>query len=132
MATFVLVVFKVILGSFRALATFSYNFKTLLLLQIFFLKLFIDVRWCKISAGRTLVTYINCTFMSNYSSKSVWGHSVRFSQNGLYMKSVGRGAKRTEIWDSEALVTRIWGTFDIVMFMVIWGHSVQLSQMVCK
>ena len=33
----------------------------------------------------------------------------------------GRIAKRTEIWNSGALTTHIWGAFDVVVFKVIWG-----------
>ncbi len=44
------------------------------------------------------------------------------------MESAGRRAKRTKIWDSGTLVTHVWYTFDLVVFKVFGGHSVQLSQ----
>ena len=52
---------------------------------------------------------------------SFWGHSVRFLKTACMLKRDGRGAKRSEIWDSGTIVINIWGTFELVGFMVIWG-----------
>ncbi len=37
------------------------------------------------------------------------------------LKTAGRRAKRSEIWDSGTLLTHMWCTFDLVMFKVILG-----------
>ncbi len=42
--------------------------------------------------------------------------------------TAGRGAKLIEIWDSEKVVLCIWDTFDLLVFKVILGHSVHMSQ----
>ena len=44
------------------------------------------------------------------------------------LKMASRRAKRGEIWDPGVLLKHIWGTFDVLAFKVIWGHSVHLSQ----
>ena len=44
------------------------------------------------------------------------------------LKTAGRRAKRTEMWDSGILVTHVLNIFDPVVFKVILGHSVHLSQ----
>ena len=36
-------------------------------------------------------------------------------------------AKMSESWDSEVIVEHIWGTFDLISFKVIWGHSGHLQ-----
>ncbi len=36
-------------------------------------------------------------------------------------KMAGRRAIRSEIWESGVIVTRIWGTFDLLVFKVILG-----------
>ncbi len=38
-------------------------------------------------------------------------------------KTAGRRAKQNGIWDAWLLVTHIWGTFDLLVFKVISGHS---------
>ncbi len=45
-------------------------------------------------------------------------------------ETVGRRVNQTDtcIWDSGTLVTHIWGTFDLVVFNVVWCPSVHLPQ----
>ncbi len=47
------------------------------------------------------------------------------------LKTAGRRAKRSDIWDMWILVTHIWGTFGLVRFKVIWGHLVHFLKMEC-
>ena len=63
--------------------------------------------------------------------KDIWGHSVDFSQNGLYLETAGHKAEWSAIWDSRIIVTHICGALDLVGFKVIWGPMAHLSQMVC-
>ncbi len=45
-------------------------------------------------------------------------------------KTAGHRAKRGEICDSGIVVlhVHVWGVFDLLVFKVIWGNSVHLSQ----
>ena len=42
-------------------------------------------------------------------------------------KTAGRRAKYSEIWDSGVVVIYIWGTFDLLVFKVIWGSFIALD-----
>ncbi len=64
---------------------------------------------------------------------SFWDHSVHLFQicltQGCTSKEVaGRKVKRTEIWDLIVVVICKWGTFDLLVFNVILGHTVHFSQ----
>ncbi len=43
-------------------------------------------------------------------------------------KTGGSTAKQIEIWDSRVTVERIWHTFDLIVFKVILGYSVHVSE----
>ncbi len=72
--------------------------------------------------------YRVCGNLTLYGSRLFLGHSVYLFQNGLYLKTAGHRAKRTEIWDSWILVTHIRGTVDLVGFKVNLGSFGALFQ----
>ena len=37
-----------------------------------------------------------------------------------------RRANQSQIWDTGLLVGHVWGTFDLIVFKVIWGHPADL------
>ena len=106
---FDLVVSKVIFGSFNALVS---NWpKTLKQLV---------VEGNRLKFG-TQGQYSSNTYMGYLWPCKVQGHFLviwcTFLKMACTFKTSGRKAKLTEIWDSGILVTPIWGTFDLVVFM---------------
>ncbi len=84
------------------------------------------VKWTKIWAPGVGTSYIYTGYFWLVSvqdeSEVIWCISEIFNfQQPCILKTAGRIAKRSEIWDSGKIVTHIWSTFDLVVFKVFLG-----------
>ncbi len=125
-----LVASNVILWSSDALAILlNYDFHNAASssLLIFFNETFLQQLPVKSPRKSDFLEFRNLKLKKNLKDWDLTLWSVRI-ENVDILEMANRGAKKSEIWYWGALVQHIWGMFDLIVFKVILGYWVHLSQ----